>query len=188
MNRKKIIAIVLGLVWLILIIDRIYMSGKEKTMQLTQSSTTKRREETPAQRRDISYPPLSFSIKRTNLFADAFLPVEDKKTEKEAKKVITLPAPPLPIIPEPQMMQEKNIEEIHDQFKDISVIGVLDKKTKKMAFIKYNKEIKPFFNGDFVFDTQFFVEKITSNVVILKNSAGVEKKLEIIKEEKDDKK
>lgn len=188
MNRKKIVAIVLGLVWLILIIDRVYMSGKDKTIQFAQTPATKRRVEATTQRRDISYPSLSISIKRTNLFADTFSPVEDKKVEKEVKKVVTLPAPPLPILPEPKYEQEKNIEEIHDQFKEIAVVGVLDKKTKKMAFIKYKKEIKPFYNGDFVFDTQFFVEKITSNVVILKNSAGVEKKLEIIKEEKDDKK
>lgn len=189
MNKKKIVAIVLGLFWAILLIERFYLSSKELVLQTDSVAPQQRTELQTRNTKEISYPELRLSLSRKGLFTSPFQTIEEQNREKETKKVITLPAPPLPILPEPKTPQEKEkVVEKEDVLKDIDVVGVLDKKSKKVAFIKQKKEIKPFYVGEQVFNTKFFVEKISANVVILKNNQNEEIKLEIIKEEKDEKK
>ncbi len=190
MERKKLIALLLGLLWLILLTDRFFLSQKETPPPISEvkKDSLHRAASDSKKVSDITYPTLRLSITRKNLFSSPIQPIGEKQPEKETKKVITLPAPPLPILPEPKAEVKEPVVEKQDELKDVSLIGVLDKKTKKMAFIKYKKEIKPFHEGEAVFNTNFFVEKIGVNMVILKSTSKEERKLEIEKEEKDDKK
>lgn len=188
MSKKKIAAILLGIIWMILLFDRYFFTSKETNQQPVQAIATARRDEARTTK-DVKYPELRLSLTKKNLFTSPLQTIEDQKKEQETKKVITIPAPPMPILPEPKKVEEKEKSlEKQDPLADITLVGVLDKKSKKVAFIKQKREIKPFLVGEPLFDTKFFVEKIGANVVILKNAANEERKLEIIKEEKDDKK
>lgn len=190
MNKKKLFAILLGVVWLILLIDRFLLSDKKNIVNVSapnQRETSQKKE--PSTPKDVHYPQLKLTIIRKDLFDSPFQSMADNQAEKETKKVITLPAPPLPILPEPKKPEiQKQPEQTKDLSKELALLGVLEKRGKTLAFIKYKKEIKPFYPGQSVFDTNFFVEKIGVNVVILKNKANEELKLELEKEEKDDKK
>jgi|GEM_PF-3624991 len=192
MNKKKLIAILLGLIWLILLIDRFFLSDNKSAYQPSLQGTrqTIQKDEKSANtKKDVTYPQLRLALTRKDLFSSPFQTMAEKQAEKETKKVITLPAPPLPILPEPKKPEQtQKPEEKQDPLKELSLIGVLEKRPKTLAFIKYKKEIKPFSTGQSVFDTNFFVEKIGVNVVILKNKANEEIKLELEKEEKHDKK
>ncbi len=192
MNKKKLVAILLGVIWLILLIDRFLLSDqKNRSIELTSSQreTSIKKDKELHTLKNLQYPELKLAIIRKDLFDSPFQSMADNKEEKETKKVITLPAPPLPILPEPKKPEiQKQSEDINDPSKELVLLGVLEKRGKTLAFIKYQKEIKPFNIGQEVFDTNFFVEKIGVKVVILRNKANEELKLELEKEENDGKK
>lgn len=192
MNKKKLVAILLGVIWLILLIDRFLLSDQKNTsivLTSNQRETSIKKEKELPPFKNVQYPQLKLAIIRRDLFDSPFQSIAENKAEKETKKVITLPAPPLPILPEPKKLEiQKQTEDIKDPSKELVLLGVLEKRGKTLAFIKHQKEIKPFNIGQEVFDTNFFVEKIGVKVVILRNKANEELKLELEKEENDGKK
>lgn len=192
MNKKKLVAILLGVIWLILLIDRFLLSDQKNTsivLTSNQRETSIKKEKELPPFKNVQYPQLKLAIIRRDLFDSPFQSIAENKAQKETKKVITLPAPPLPILPEPKKPEiQKQPEDIKDPSKELVLLGVLEKRGKTLAFIKHQKEIKPFNIGQEVFDTNFFVEKIGVKVVILRNKANEELKLELEKEENDGKK
>lgn len=188
MNRKVIIAIILALVWAILLVDRVFFSKGNVMPNYVATKPMVQRREKEEKNKEVTYPELKLTITNKALFQSPLQSLEERKVEKSEKKVITLPAPPMPILPEPKEVQREEPKVIPDPLADISLIGVLDKKSKKVAFIRKKKEIRPFYEGEPLYDTNFFVDKIGINVVILKSASMEERKLEIEKEAKDEKK
>ncbi len=190
MERKKKIAISLAVIWAFLIIIRLFSSGDERKRLVTATTERATRQiDVRVQNRAVKYPELKgFSVKK-DLFSDLIGKTKDNASVDKEKKQEIKAAPPLPVLPEqPKIVKVENTVEKIDPLKDIILIGILDKKSKRLAFIKKGNDIKSFSRNDKIFDTDYRIDRIGKTEVQLINDGGDFRILKLDKEVADDKK
>ncbi|MCX7991121.1 MAG: hypothetical protein N2999_03660 [Proteobacteria bacterium] len=139
--------------------------------------------------KNIKYPMISGYRFKRDIFADLIKDLNvNKNTEKE-KKPEPKPAPPLPILPSQQEILKEEKQEVKvDKLNNIILLGIMDKKEKRFAFIKRENDIKSFKKNDRLFDTDYFIERISKNEVVLVDVKGEKRILKLDKEGHNEKK
>lgn len=189
-RKKKILFYLIGL-WILIFIIIQYngnMAEKKETKVLTQKSINQISigNDKVAIQKKYSYPELTLKITNPELFGELLRPdLEQKKQEAERKKVVTIQAPPLPPLPLEPKPKTQDKEPAIDELKDITLMGILKKDNKNIAFFKKDRDIKSFRIGDKIFNTNFVISRIEGVEVILTDEKGSTRILSVEKEVKD---
>lgn len=191
MDREKKILFYLFVLWILIFIIIQYngsITMKSETQSVVKKNVSKNSltHENILKEKEYNYPEISLKITNKDLFGELLRPdLEQKKSEAERKKVVTIqtpPLPPLPVEPKPKV-QEK--EPVIDELKDVMLMGILKKDDKHIAFFKKNRDIKSFKQGDKIFGTSFEILKIEDTEVVLKDDKDNKRILTVEKEVKD---
>lgn len=186
---KKNLAISLLIIWGVLLIHRMFFSNENKMVTHTENLTNREIQiEKKQEERTVNYPPLTDYRLKKDLFAD-LIKDTSKKPVQEEKKADIQPAPPLPLLPSPPVEVKEEPKEIQpDKLNEVVLIGIMDKKEKRFAFLKKGNDIKSLKKMDKIFDTGYIIEWIGKTEVIVSNEKGEKKVLKIDKEVNNEKK
>lgn len=186
-KKKKLLLILIG-IWIIVFIIMQFNGGEVKTVTVNKQGlnqkTMKESKIKPSE--TLKYPEITLNITKKDLFGELIRPdLEQKKKETEKKKLVSIQAPPMPILPEEPKPVAKEKEESIDEMKDIILMGIFRKDGKKMAFFKKNRDIKSFQRDEKLFNTSLKIAEIEENSVILIDGKGKKLTLTVEKEVKD---
>lgn len=187
---KKNIAITLVLLWAVLILYRVFFTGeKEIKLAVPVDDKTTNIDNKVTQEKTVKYPEISGYKFIRDIFADLIKDTSASQKVQKEKKPEPIPAPPLPLLPtEPEIVEEKKQEIKIDKLNDIVLLGIMDKKEKRFAFLKKGNDIKSFKKMDRVFDTDFIIERISKTEVVLSDAKGDKRIFRLEKEGHDEKK
>ncbi len=191
MDKKKKILLFLILLWAVIFVivqlnSRVEVNVQTKTTAQTYTQKPLRLPVESSNPLSLNYPENSLKLVKKDLFGELVRPdIELQKQEKERKKVVTIQAPPLPVLPEEPKPKMQEKEEPLNELKDIQLMGIFKKDGVRTAFFKKSNDIKAFKTGDILFNTTLKIAEVDENSVILVDEKGKMKKLTVEKEVKD---
>jgi len=191
MDKKKKILFFLILLWAVIFVIIQFNNRKDVNIKIkTDAQThTQKQLSSPVESPgsiNLNYPEISLKLIKKDLFGELIRhDIELQKREKERKKVVTIQAPPLPILPQEPKPVIKEMEEPFNELKDIKLMGIFKKDGVRTAFFKKNDDIKAFKEGDVLFNTTLKIVEVDENSVILLDEKGKKKTLTVEKEVKD---
>lgn len=89
---------------------------------------------------------------------------------------------------QPEIIKEEKPDIKSDKLGDIVLLGIMDKKEKRFAFLKKGNDIKSLKKMDKLFDTDYIIERVGKTEVVLVDGKGEKRILKLDKEGHNEKK